>query len=151
MTNPGEWNHRNNSSNYANANYQQGAYPSTATASNPGYTGRDMPGMAGYNNVNPMGTTMAPSYYYAGTAGMPYATYPNAGYASGTAYPGYTTTTYQNYSVRPRRGLFGRRGRVVYPATPSGYTMYSNGYSYPYGYSSYGTTTYYSTPGAYPY
>jgi hypothetical protein len=150
MANPGEWNYRTDPSNASGAGYQQGGYQGTATAATPGYTGRTMPGMAGYNNVNPMGTTMVPPYYYAGTAGMPYPTYSNPGYNAGYTNPGYTTTTYQSYNVRPRRGLFGRRNRVAYPATPYGYNMYSNGYSSPYGYSSYGTTTYHSTPGAYP-
>jgi len=118
-----------------------GTYPGTATAATPGYTGRVMPGMTGYNSVNPMSTTMAPGYYYAGTAGTPYATYST---------PRYTTPG--NYSTQPyvvqRRGLFGRRNRIVYPASPYGYTTYSNA---PSGYTTYGTTTYYSTPGAYSY
>ncbi len=139
----------NYSANYA----QPGSYPGTYTGATPGYTGRTMPGMVGYNSVNPMGTTMAPPYYYAGSAGMPYATYSNPGYASGYAYPAYTNTTYQTYPVRQRRGLFGfgRRNRVVYPASPYGYNTYSNGANSPYGYSTYGTTTYYSTPGSYSY
>jgi hypothetical protein len=127
--------------------YQAGTY----TGATPGYTNRTMPNMAGYNSVNPMATTMAPGYYYAGTAGMPYATYSNPGYSSGYVYPGYNTTTYQTYNVRPRRGLFGRRNRVAYPVSPYGYNTYSNGYSSPYGYSSYATTTYYSAPGGYGY
>jgi len=153
---PGEWNYQANPANGYAPGVQRGYYPGTATAATPGYTGRVMPGMAGYNGVNPMGTTMAPSYYYAGTAGMPYATYNQTsagnspyGYGATTAYPStYAPGTYvggaPGYVVQ-RRGLFGRRSRVVYPAGSYTYR------SYPSGYSTYGTTTYYSTPGTYNY
>jgi hypothetical protein len=141
----------------------QGGYPGPATAATPGYTGRNMPGMAGYNTVNPMGTTMSPPYYYAGSAGMPYATYntpgytgaagapsmygPTTAYPSGYITPGTNVTQFQNYRFQ-RRGLFGRRNRVVYPASPYGSSSYG---SYPSGYTTYGTTTYYSAPGTYSY
>lgn len=175
LANPGEWNYRSNSSNtYANR-AEQGIYPGPATGATPGYTSRVMPGMGGYNGVNPMGTTMAPGYYYAGTAGMPYATYNSQGtngggmpyqYGATTAYPrsyitpGYNGTQIQGYTYQ-RRGLFGRRNRIVYPANSPGnaYGSYSaspNGYSTygaaPSGYNTaYGTTTYYSSPGSYSY
>jgi len=119
----------------------QGTYPASVTAATPGYVGRTMPGMAGYNNVNPMGTTMAPGYYYAGTAGTPYTTYNTPGYGN----TGYYST--QPYAVQ-RRGLFGRRNRITYPASPYGYTTYQ---SAPSAYTTYGTTTYYTTPGVYSY
>jgi hypothetical protein len=139
------------SSNYYAPGVQQGGYPGTYTAATPGYTGRVMPGMAGYNSVNPMGTTMAPPYYYAGSAGMPYATYNTPGYSSMYVTPGSYTVQPQTYTVQQRRGLFGglfrRRGRVAYPASPYGYTYGS----YPSGYTTYGTTTYYTTPGTYTY
>lgn len=143
---PGEWNYRatNPAGTYA-PGVQQG-YQGTATAATPGYAGRVMPGMTGYNAVNPMGTTMAPSYYYAGTAGMPYATYSTPGYSS-YGQTGYYTAQGQPYVVQ-RRGLFGRRNRIVYPASPYGATTYS---SYPSGYANYGTTTYSTTPGTYSY
>lgn len=110
----------------------------------PGYTNRAMPGMTGYNSVNPMATTMAPGYYYAGTAGMPYAT---RGYNSMYVTPGnYYVTQPGTYPVRQRRGLLGglfrRRNRVAYPATTYGTT--------PYGYTTYGTTTY-TAPTTYTY
>jgi len=153
---PGEWNYR--SSNPTN-NYAPGTYPGTSTAATPGYTNRVMPGMAGYNAVNPMPTTMAPGYYYADTAGMPYATYNNQGagnspygYGPTTAYPStYAPGTYvggaPGYVVQ-RRGLFGRRSRVAYPAGTYGYSGYGTS---PSGYSTYGTTTYSTTPGTYTY
>lgn len=123
----------------------------------PGYTNRVMPGMVGYNSVNPMSTTMAPSYYYARSAGLPYATYNssvynNAGgapmtYGATTAYPSTVMSPGYNATIQPqyrRRGLFGRRNRVFYRSTP--YRYY---YDTPYnGYSTYGTTGYYSGPGA---
>jgi hypothetical protein len=99
-----------------------------------------MPGMTGYNSVNPMGTTMAPGYYYAGTAGTPYT----------TSTPAYGTNGYstaQPYMVQ-RRGLFGRRNRIVYPASPYGATTYQTA---PSAYTTYGTTTYSTTPGVYNY
>lgn len=142
---PGEWNYRANpaATNAYAPGVQQGNYPGTATAATPGYTSRVMPGMNGYNSVNPMATTMAPGYYYAGTAGMPYATYNTPNYSSyGTT--GYNAAPTQGYVVQ-RRGLFGRRNRVVYPSSPYGSNAYG---SYPSGYSNYGTTTYYSTPGS---
>lgn len=167
LANPGEWNYRSNpNASYANQ-ANQGIYPGTSTAATPGYTGRLMPGMGGYNSVNPMGTTMAPGYYYAGSAGLPYATYNTPGNPAGTAMPyayGATTaypTTYMNrgyggapaqgYSM-PRRGLFGRRNRVVYPASP--YGSNNNYGSYPSGYTTYGApgtygNTTYTTPGSY--
>ena len=118
----------------------QGTYPANVTAATPGYAGRAMPGMTGYNSVNPMGTTMAPGYYYAGTAGTPYTTYTPA---NGTnSY--YTSQPY----VMQRRGLFGRRNRIAYPASPYGTTTYQTA---PPAYTTYGTTTYYSTPGVYNY
>ncbi len=132
----------------------QGIYPGTSTAATPGYAGRLMPGMETYNAVNPMGTTMTPGYYYAGTAGLPYATYNAPGYSGYNAMPyayGATTaypTTYMVPRYTPtRRGLFGRRNRVVYPASP--YGGYNSSYgSYPSGYTTYGNTTY-TTPGSY--
>jgi len=126
----------------------QGTYPTNVTAATPGYVGRTMPGMTGYNSVNPMGTTMVPGYYYAGTAGMPYATYNNTPgygypYDSNYAAPG-VGVTYTSPSVAPTgsapntvmpsRGRYlgidedpvvdstGRRGMMVtnvYPATPA--------------------------------
>jgi hypothetical protein len=108
------------SSNYYAPGTQQPVYTQPGSMVTPGYTNRVMPGMAGYNTVNPMPTTMTPGSYYAGTAGTPYTTtgyspmyYTNAG--------NYTTQP-QYYPVRQRRGLFGglfqRRNRVVYPASP---------------------------------
>jgi hypothetical protein len=143
------------SSNYYAPGAQQGVYPATGTAATPGYTGQVMPGMAGYNSVNPMGTTMAPGYYYAGTAGMPYATSPTRGYSSMYVTPGYYNTQPQTYTVQQRRGLFGgmfrRRNRVVYTTSPYG-TNYYYGTS-PYGYTTAGSnmvtapgTTYVTTP-----
>jgi len=161
LANPGEWNYRSNAAGTYAPTAAQGIYPGTATAATPGYTNRVMPGMGGYNSVNPMATTMAPGYYYAGTAGMPYATYNQGysgtspyGYGPTTAYPGtYMSPGYNatGYTVQ-RRGLFGRRNRIVYPASPYRYstygtTTYSN---YP-GTSGYGTTTYYSAPTTYTY
>jgi hypothetical protein len=128
------------SSNYYAPGARVGTYPGTSTGATPGYANRVMPGMAGYNTVNPMPTTMAPGYYYAGTGGMPYATYNTPGsYSSGNVTPGYYNTQAQTYPIQPRRGLFGfgRRNRMVYPASPYGTTTNS-----PYGYSTYGTTTY---------
>jgi hypothetical protein len=122
---------------------QPGTYPGTTTGAAPGYVSRVMPGMSGYNSVNPMATTMAPGYYYAGTAGMPSTTYNSPGYVT----PGYYGTQTGPYVVQ-RRGLFGRRNRIVYPASPYGYTTYG---ANPSGYTTYGTTTYYTTPGAYTY
>jgi hypothetical protein len=118
--------------NAATPGVMQGTYPGSATGVTPGYTSRIMPGMQGYNAVNPMATTMAPSYYYAGTAGMPAATY------------GTQTGPY----VVQRRGLFGRRNRVVYPASPYGYSTYG---TTPGGYSPYQATTYYTRPNVYTY
>lgn len=132
-----------NPANAAAPGVVQGTYPGTATGATPGYTSRVMPGMEGYNSVNPMATTMAPSYYYAGTAGMPYATYNTPGYVT----PGTYSTTTGPYVVQ-RRGLFGRRNRVAYPASPYGYTTYG---TTPSGYTTYGTTTYSTTPGTYSY
>jgi hypothetical protein len=140
------------SSNYYAPGFQQGTYPAAAnTAASPGYTGRVMPGMAGYNSVNPMGTTMAPGYYYAGTAGMPYATGATTGYSSMYVAPGYYSTQPQTYTVQQRRGLFGglfrRRNRVVYSSGPYG-TTYGTA---PSGYTT--TSGYYpaTTPGTYYY
>jgi hypothetical protein len=143
MVNPAQGNYATNAASNAAPGMQQGTYPGTATGATPGYTGRVMPGMTGYNTVNPMGTTMAPGYYYAGTAGMPYATYNTPGYVT----PGSYSTQTGPYVVQ-RRGLFGRRNRIVYPASPYGYTTYGTN---PSGYTTYGTTTYYTTPGAYTY
>jgi hypothetical protein len=140
IANPVQGNYATNPPNYAAPGVQQG-YVGSATGATPGYAGRDMPGMAGYNSVNPMGTTMAPGYYYAGTAGMPYATYNTPGSVT----PGYYGTQTSPYVVQ-RRGLFGRRNRVVYPASPYGTTTYGTS---PSGYTTYGTTTYYTTPGTY--
>jgi len=154
LANPGEWNYRSNAPNTYAPRAEQGRFPGSATGATPGYTGEVMPGMGGYNAVNPMGTTMAPFYYYARTAGMPYATYNSSAYNNAvgapmtygatTAYPsavmspGYNATQIQPYGYQ-RRGLFGRR-RVSYPASP---------YSYPTsGYSTYGSTGYYTGPGA---
>ncbi len=136
---------------------------SRITGATPGYAGRVMPGMAGYNSINPMGTTMAPGYYYAGTAGMPYATGATTGYSNTYVSPNYYS---QGYVMRPRRGLFGRRrNRVVYTASPYatpyyGNTTYgsnngmtyngpSNGWSSP-GYNTTGYTTV-TAPGSYYY
>lgn len=136
---------------------------SRITSATPGYTGRVMPGMAGYNSVNPMGTTMAPGYYYAGTAGMPDAAGATTGYSNTYVSPNYYS---QGYVMRPRRGLFGRRrNRVVYTASPYAtpyygnttygsnngmtYNGYSNGWSSP-GYNTTGYTTV-TTPGTYYY
>ncbi len=153
LANPGEWNYRTNPNASYASQANQGIYPGTSTAATPGYTGRLMPGMGTYNAVNPMGTTMAPGYYYAGTAGLPYATYNAPGYSGNNVMPyayGATTaypTTYMAPRYTPtRRGLFGRRNRVVYPASPYGY---NNSYgSYPSGYTTYSSTTY-TTPGSY--
>jgi len=159
-TYPGTANTTTYSSNYYAPGAQEGTYPGPSTGATPGYTNRVMPGMAGYNAVNPMATTMAPSYYYAGTGGMPYATYNTPGSSSGYVTPGYYGTQVQNYTVRPRRGLFGRRNRVVYPASPYGnaygtspygYNTYGNTTYSPYGYSSYSNTTYSTVPGTYYY
>ncbi len=157
---PGTTNTTTYSSNSYAPGAQTGTYPGPSTGATPGYTNRVMPGMAGYNAVNPMATAMAPGYYYAGTAGMPYATYNTPGYSSMYVTPGYYGTQVQTYTVRPRRGLFGRRNRVVYPASPSGYTYGTTPYGYntygtttysPYGYSTYSTTTYSTVPGSYTY
>jgi hypothetical protein len=158
-TTPGAAGTTTYSSNYYAPGAQAGAYPGPSTGATPGYTSRVMPGMAGYNAVNPMATTMAPSYYYAGTGGMPYATYNTPGYSSMYGTPGYYNTQGRSYTFQPRRGLFGRRNRVVYPASPYGTTTYSPyGYSpyanttySPYGYSTYSTTTYSTVPGTYTY
>jgi hypothetical protein len=135
------------SSNY----YQAGSYPGTYTGATPGYTNRNMPGMAGYNSVNPMATTMAPGYYYAGTGGMPYATYNTPGYAPTYSTTGYYPTQPYGYTAQPRRGLFGgmfrRRNRVTYPATTYGYPYGTT----PSGYTTYSNTTYYTAPGTYVY
>jgi hypothetical protein len=173
--NPAQGNYAANAMTNAVPGFQQGTYPGTATAATRGYTGRVMPGMAGYNAMNPMGTTMAPSYY-AGTTGMPYATSNTPGYAgtagmpsayrATTAYPrtymnpGYSAAQIQGYPVQ-RRGLFGRRNRIAYPASPyanstygtyaaSPYRSYTYG-TYPAGTTTYGTTTYYTSPGTYTY
>jgi hypothetical protein len=86
---PGAVNRTTYSSNDSAPGYQAGTYPGPSTGATPGYTSRVMPGMAGYNDINPMATTMAPGYYYAGTGGMPYATYNTPGYSSmyGSGYP----------------------------------------------------------------
>jgi hypothetical protein len=149
-TYPGAANTTTYSSNYYTAGPQQGVYPGTATGATPGYTSRGMPGMAGYNAVNPMATTLAPGYNYAGTAGMPYATGTTTGNSPAYGAPGYYTMQPQTYPVRQRRGLFGfwRRNRVAYPASPSGAMTYG---TTPSGYATYGTTTYYSTPATYTY
>ncbi len=144
--NPAAANTTTYSSSYYAPGTQQGVNTGTGTAATPGYTNRVMPGMAGYNSVNPMGTTMTPGYYYAGTAGMPYTTGATTGYSSMYVTPGYYTTQPQTYSVQQRRGLFGgmfrRRNRVVYSSSPYG--------TYPYGYTTTGYTTY-TTPGTYTY
>jgi len=92
---PGAANMTTYSSNYSAPGYQAGTYPGPSTGATPGYTNRVMPGMAGYNDINPMATTMAPGYYYAGTGGMPYATYNTPGYSSmygyGYPYSGYAS------------------------------------------------------------
>jgi hypothetical protein len=137
--------------NYSSNYYQAGTYPGTYTGATPGYVNRTMPGMAGYNSVNPMATTMAPGYYYAGTAGMPYATYNTPGYAPTYGNTAYYTTQPYGSTVQQRRGLFGglfrRRNRVTYPATTYGSPYGTT----PYGYSGYTTTTYYTAPGTYTY
>jgi hypothetical protein len=135
------------SSNY----YQAGTYPGTYTGATPGYTNQIMPGMAGFNSVNPMGTTMAPGYYYAGTGGMPYATSNTAGYTPTNGNTGsYTRQPFGNM-FQQRRGLFGglfrRRNRVSYPATTFGSPLGTT----PYGYTTYSNTTYYTAPGSYVY
>jgi hypothetical protein len=86
---PGAANLTTYSTNDSAPGYQAGTYPGPGTGATPGYTNRVMPGMAGYNDINPMATTMAPGYYYAGTGGMPYATYNTPGYSSmyGNGYP----------------------------------------------------------------
>jgi hypothetical protein len=171
---PGAANMTTYSSNYIAPGYEAGTYPGPGTGATPGYTSRVMPGMTGYNDINPMATTMAPGYYYAGTGGMPYATYNTPGYSSMYVTPGsyntqvppssmYVTPGSYNtqvppYAVRPRRDLVGsgRRNRVVYPASPYGsgygtspygYNTYGNTPYSPYGYSTYGTTTYSTVPG----
>ncbi len=154
------------SSNYYAPGAQEGVAPSSAiTAATPGYTNRVMPGMAGYNSVNPMATTMAPGYYYAGTAGLPYATGASTGYSTTYVAPNYYT---QGYVPQSRRGLFGlrRRNRVVYTTSPYGTNYYSNttygynnGMTYNNGYGNgwsspgYNTTGYttVTTPGSYYY
>lgn len=153
------------SSNYYVPGAQEGVSPSSAiTAATPGYTNRVMPGMAGYNSVNPMATTMAPGYYYAGTAGLPYGTSASTGYSTTYVAPNYDT---QGYVVRPRRGLFGmrRRNRVVYTTSPYGTNSYgnttygynngmtSNGYGNGWSSPGYNTTGYttVTTPGSYYY
>jgi hypothetical protein len=144
---PGEWNYRSSPAavNAYAPGVQQGSYPGAATAATPGYTNQVMPGMTGYNSVNPMATTMSPGYYYAGSAGMPYGTYNTPTYSSyGTN--GYYNAPRQGYMFQ-RRGLFGRRNRIAYPASPNASNVYS---SYPSGSSTYGTTTY-NTPGTYTY
>jgi len=157
-TYPGAANTTTYSSNYYAPGAQAGTYPGPSTGATPGYTNRVMPGMAGYNSVNPMATTMAPGYYYAGTGGMPYATNNTTGYSPNYVTPGSYGTQVQNYTARPRRGLFGRRNRVTYPASPYGNTYGTSPYGYntygnttysPYGYSSYSTTTYSTVPGTY--
>jgi hypothetical protein len=136
---------------YSSSYYQAGTIPGTYTGATPGYTNRTMPGMAGYNSVNPMATTMAPGYYYAGTAGMPYATGTTTGYAPTYGNTGYYTAQPYGYTVPQRRGLFGglfrRRNRVAYPAT----TLTNPFGSSPAGYSGYYTTTYTTAPGTYYY
>ena len=143
VTNAMQGNYAVNPATSAVPGFQQGTYPGTVTGAAPGYVSRVMPGMSGYNSVNPMATTMAPGYYYAGTAGMPSTTYSSPGYIT----PGYHGTQTGPYVVQ-RRGLFGRRNRIVYPSSPYGYTTYGTN---PSGYTTYGTTTYYTTPGAYTY
>jgi PDZ domain len=102
--NPARGNYAANAMTNAVPGFQQGTYPGTATGATPGSTGRVMLGVAGYNSVNPMGTTMAPGYYYANTAGMPYATYNNTPgygypyYGYGNAY-GYGYPYYSNYAA----------------------------------------------------
>jgi hypothetical protein len=159
-TYPGAANTTPYPSNYYAQGAQAGTYPGPGTGATPGYTNRVMPGMAGYNAVNPMATTMAPGYYYAGTGGTPYATYNTTAYSPNYVTPGSYGTQVQNYTARPRRGLFGfgRRNRVVYPASPYGsnygtspygYNAYGNTTYSPYGYSTYSTTTYSTVPGTY--
>jgi hypothetical protein len=143
VTNAMQGNYPANPATSAIPGVQQGTYPGTATGAAPGYVSRVMPGMSGYNSVNPMATTMAPGYYYAGTAGMPSTTYNSPGYVT----PGYYGTQTGPYVVQ-RRGLFGRRNRIVYPASPYGSTTYGTS---PSGYTTYGTPTYSTTPGAYTY
>ncbi|MHB1562294.1 MAG: hypothetical protein ACYC61_33045, partial [Isosphaeraceae bacterium] len=114
------------SSNYFVPGAQEGVTQSSQmTSATPGYTNRVMPGMAGYNSINPMATTMAPGYYYAGTAGMPYATGASTGYSNTYVAPNYYTP---GYVAQPRRGLFGmrRRNRVVYTTSPYGTNYYGN-------------------------
>ncbi len=118
-----------------------------------------MPGMAGYNSVNPMGTTMAPGYYYAGTGGLPYATGATTGYSSTYVSPNYYTEGYvvppqRGVVVQPRRGFFGgafRRNRVVYSSSPYGNANGYSGYGYNNGatYSGYNTTGYTTTTSPY--
>ena len=85
---------------------------------------------------------------YGGT-GMPYQYGATTAYPAGYVNPGYNATQIQGYTVQ-RRGLFGRRNRVVYPASPYGASTYTYG-AYPTGYTTYGTTTTYSMPGPYSY
>jgi hypothetical protein len=135
---------------YSSSYYQAGTIPGTYTGATPGYTNRIMPGMAGYNSVNPMATTMAPGYYYAGTAGMPSAAGTTTGYAPAYGNAGLFNRPFGN-TMPQRRGLFGglfrRRNRVAYPAT----TFTSPFGMSPSGYSGYTTTTYTTAPGTYYY
>jgi hypothetical protein len=125
-SNPAQGNYAANAMTNAVPGLQQGAYyPGTAPSATPGYAGRVMPGMVGYDSVNPMGTTMAPGYYYAGTAGMPYATYNNTpgygypyygGYGSGNGYPNYS-----NYAAPSVGGTYS--SAYVAPASSAANTV----------------------------
>jgi hypothetical protein len=143
--NPAAANTTTYSSSYYAPGAQQGVNTGAGTVATPGYTSQTMPGIAGYNSVNPMGTTMVPGNYYTGTAGTPYTTGATTGYSSMYVTPGYYTAQPQTYQVQQRRGLFGgmfrRRNRVVYPASPYGYT--TTGYT---TYTTPGTYTYYTSP-----
>jgi hypothetical protein len=123
---PGAANMTTYSSNYSAPGYQAGTYPGPSTGATPGYTNRVMPGMAGYNDINPMATTMAPGYYYAGTGGMPYATYNTPGYSSmyGDGYP------YNGYASGYG---YGYPYNATAPAAPSVGVTYSSAYVAPAG------------------
>ena len=135
--NPAAANTTTYSSSYYAPGAQQGVNPASTTGVTPGYTNSMRPGVAGYNSVNPMATTMTPGSYYPGTTGTTYATGATTGYSSMYVTPGYYTTQPQTYTVQQRRGLFGgmfrRRNRVAYPASPY--------VTSPYGYTTTGYTT----------
>jgi hypothetical protein len=135
--NPAAANTTTYSSSYYAPGAQQGVNPASTTGVTPGYTNSMRPGVAGYNSVNPMATTMTPGSFYPGTTGTTYATGATTGYSSMYVTPGYYTTQPQTYTVQQRRGLLGgmfrRRNRVAYPASPY--------VTSPYGYTTTGYTT----------